>query len=617
MNEESNEWMEAEQSDLLLNAKVGLSEALKDGGHCPWWMQYDRHGRLGYIDGIECDEDLGRLLSEARLPAGRRWAFLDVGGGEWVAQEVGGSLRNFKFLNSNIDYQKLNHRVLYGKDRLTEAKRRHDAAAAELAAHGDEVGDVAEVAEVAVMCDDAMAAAALDALWNGGGNSPELWFVGCRHCEELGKALLDAHISRVLVFERDEVVAERLELAGLEVGIIPWNTDRLRVYDMLTNAPESECRQAWDRLSDVLYKSARELESSGNEESHSLASVREAFERRPKPEPIPSGFGQLDEVLGGGFSPGRLYVLAAAPSVGKTMVALQAMTQAAAAGFKVAYFGTEMSSAELYARMVSREAHRMGCTSCGSPNAYECAAKEGNWGSLSMFQAGDYSGRNISQVLGHGVTENELLRGSLPKDKQAMAAAAAESLGGIKGTMRFYEPKGIPMSTEFIRGKVAKLARSLGGGWFVITDYLQMLATSDGRQTDSQRATEIVLSLKALAREQRAAVLAISSTSRANYGSQGMGNSKESGNIEYAADLICNLNLEGVVNGEKANSKESETAAYKRKDEASRKLDRMTHGRVLVLDIAKNRSGRTSDKIRFLQWPQFSDMMELPPTSAE
>ena len=51
-----------------------------------------------------------------------------------------------------------------------------------------------------------------------------------------------------------------------------------------------------------------------------------------RPRPIPTGIVAVDRMLGGGFDYGKLYVLASAPAMGKTTLALQFAVSLSAQG---------------------------------------------------------------------------------------------------------------------------------------------------------------------------------------------------------------------------------------------------------------------------------------------
>ena len=62
---------------------------------------------------------------------------------------------------------------------------------------------------------------------------------------------------------------------------------------------------------------------------------------------VPTGISGLDEILGGGLPPRRLYLIQGAPGCGKTTLALQFLLTGAAAGEKVLYISLSETREEV------------------------------------------------------------------------------------------------------------------------------------------------------------------------------------------------------------------------------------------------------------------------------
>jgi len=70
---------------------------------------------------------------------------------------------------------------------------------------------------------------------------------------------------------------------------------------------------------------------------------------------ISTSFSKLDKALSGGFQPGKLYVLAARPGIGKSALAIHFSHEIAKRGYRIAYASLEMSASECAGRLLSRE----------------------------------------------------------------------------------------------------------------------------------------------------------------------------------------------------------------------------------------------------------------------
>ncbi len=62
---------------------------------------------------------------------------------------------------------------------------------------------------------------------------------------------------------------------------------------------------------------------------------------------VPTGITGLDDILGGGFPPRRLYLIQGAPGSGKTTLALQFLLAGARAGEKVLYISLSETREEV------------------------------------------------------------------------------------------------------------------------------------------------------------------------------------------------------------------------------------------------------------------------------
>lgn len=223
---------------------------------------------------------------------------------------------------------------------------------------------------------------------------------------------------------------------------------------------------------------------------------------------IPTGFRDLDKMTAG-FQRNDLIIVAARPSVGKTAFALNvAQNVATKTDENVAIFSLEMGAEQLVMRMLCAE------------------------------------GNIDAQVLRTGNLEAEDWR------KLTMAMGSLSNAG-----IFIDDSPGVRINE--IRAKCRRLQQEHGLGMIMI-DYLQLIQGS-GRPGENrqQEVSEISRSLKALARELKVPVIALSQLSRGVEQRQDkrpmMSDLRESGSIEQDADIVSFLYREDYYDKETEN----------------------------------------------------------------
>jgi replicative DNA helicase len=276
---------------------------------------------------------------------------------------------------------------------------------------------------------------------------------------------------------------------------------------------------AGDRISAIGYESAPDVEESlakaegilfrlrrggsVNDLTHIREVLDKYFEIAPppseeRPERLPfvlSGFAGLDEFLNG-FQRSDLIIIAGRPSMGKTSLALNIARNAAVEHrATVALFSLEMSRDSLVTRLVASE-----------------------------------SGVNARRIrFGEHKTEDE--------EKKVMDAT------GVLSEAPIYVDDTPMIRMAEMRSKALRLNYERGID-LVILDYLQLMQGEGGGRGENrvQEISFISRSLKALAREINAPVLAVSQLSRAvewraSHEPQ-LSDLRESGSIEQDADVV-------------------------------------------------------------------------------
>jgi len=219
---------------------------------------------------------------------------------------------------------------------------------------------------------------------------------------------------------------------------------------------------------------------------------------------VPTGFVELDD-LTAGLQPSDLVILAARPSMGKTSLALGiAINAAIKHDQKVGIFSLEMSKEQLVLRMLSSYA---------------------------------------------SVDSHKLRIGKLDKMEWWKLAEAASKL---EPAPIFIDDSG-SLSVTQMRGKARRLIKEKGLD-LLIVDYLQLMQGRPDAESRQQEISDISRSLKALAKELKVPILALSQLSRAVENRTDkkpiLADLRESGAIEQDADVVIFIYRDEVYNPE-------------------------------------------------------------------
>jgi len=206
-----------------------------------------------------------------------------------------------------------------------------------------------------------------------------------------------------------------------------------------------------------------------------------------------TGYDDLDGYLSG-LQPSELVVIAARPSMGKTALALNIACHVAKTQSKtVAVFSLEMAKEQLALRLLCSEA---------------------------------------------GVNQQSVRQGYIDRGDMDRIAIAASEL--YKAPV--YLDDTATMNVLQMRGKARRL-RAEHGLDLIVVDYIQLMSGYGRFENRNQEISQVARSLKALARELRVPVLALSQLSRA-VEARGhprrplLSDLRESGSIEQEADVV-------------------------------------------------------------------------------
>lgn len=268
-----------------------------------------------------------------------------------------------------------------------------------------------------------------------------------------------------------------------------------------------------------------------------------------------TGFPNLDEKAGGVY-PG-LYVLGAISSLGKTTFIHQMADQMATAGEDVLYFSLEQSRLE----MVSKSLSRLTAQADVKKAVTSLAIRGGNLTPAVLDAADKY------------------------------ASMVGERMNVVEGNFN--------CTVAFISDYITRYMATTGTKPIVIVDYLQILQ-GDPRQSTKELVDTNVTELKRISRSKDIPVFIISSLNRTNYMTPVDYESfKESGGIEYTADVIWGLQLDAL--NDPIFDKEGQV---KKKRETIREA-KAENPRLVELVCLKNRYGISSYKVGFSYYPQY------------
>jgi replicative DNA helicase len=196
---------------------------------------------------------------------------------------------------------------------------------------------------------------------------------------------------------------------------------------------------------------------------------------------LPTGFSVLDEVLGGGLHPGELLLLGGPPGVGKTICALQWARSFARAGHRVIFACYEHEPVTLLARLLALELGEVGSDATVVRQLEHVLAEGGS------------TERNLDEVVGEA----------------AGGAAALASLRSYAEHLLLVRASGAHTSVDELQ-RIAGENPVAGRPSILFVDYLQKIALHPEPDTEAEKVTRVVETLKDVALELHIPVVLIS-----------------------------------------------------------------------------------------------------------
>ncbi len=327
------------------------------------------------------------------------------------------------------------------------------------------------------------------------------------------------------------------------------------------------------KLSEQLAKDI-ESTSTGENNNNVFEYLQKTFEKEldesRKNPAIKTGFENFDKEMNGLYA--GLYVIGAISSLGKTTLIHQIADNIAGAGTPVLYFSPEMSRLELVTKSITRIATKQALEQGYKGNELETVCKP------SIYWRS------------HGI-ETEA-------GKQALKTYTETIAGNMNIIQGDFDTDVYSIRTEiqrFIRQNTDKPKP------VIFIDYLQIIKPIEDRKSTLKDNIDMtVTELKRISRDFNIPVIVVSSFNRNNYMMPVSFESfKESGGIEYTADVVIGLQL-SILNSE-IFSKET---GIKQKREEIRRA-KAENPRQIDLQVLKNRYGKAVNEMAFEYFPQY------------
>ena len=307
-----------------------------------------------------------------------------------------------------------------------------------------------------------------------------------------------ANITAYADIVREHSVLRNLIRVGTEITESAYRADGRESKELLD--------QAEQKVFEIAEQGARSQQGFRSIKSLLKTTVEHIdalFERDDPITGLPTGWGDFDEMTSG-LQAGDLVIVAGRPSMGKTTFAINIAEYAAIKKkAPVAIFSMEMPGEQLSLRLLS-----------------------------SM-------GRINQQRLRTGRLEDE----DWPRLTSAVSMFTEVPL--------FIDDSPALTPTD-LRARARRLMREQGGLGLVVVDYLQLMQVSGSTENRATEISEISRGLKALAKELKVPVIALSQLNRSLEQRPNkrpvMSDLRESGAIEQDADLIVFIYRDEVYN---------------------------------------------------------------------
>lgn len=312
---------------------------------------------------------------------------------------------------------------------------------------------------------------------------------GLSYLNELSQYLLSAaNLRRYAEIVRERSVLRSLVSASDEIAMAAFNPGSRSVVELL-----DEAQQKVFAIGDQ-GQARDEWQSSDAGVAQAIDLIQTRHDNPDAGGFIPTGLSELDEKLNGGLRPGKVYVIAARPSMGKTSLALT-----------------------IGDHIATEEGHPVGVLSMEMPKD-------------------EVQDRRVS--MNSGVRYDKILRPERMSDFDwAAVSTAVEALRQVP----LYVSDQSALTINQLRSKARALKRRHGLS-VLIVDYIGLMESTDRRASRSEKIGEISRGIKALSKELGIAILLLAQLNREVEKRPNqrpiLADLRESGDIEQDADVV-------------------------------------------------------------------------------
>ena len=277
---------------------------------------------------------------------------------------------------------------------------------------------------------------------------------------------------------------------------------------------------------------------------------------------IKTGFKELDEKIGGLAG---VTVIGGGSSIGKTTLTHQICDNLAQKGQKIIYFSLEQGRLELSAKSISRQ-------------------ETINENSILTAESAAEIMQNPEPI----------------STKKSVRDNAIDNYKKYANNILIVEGNS-STNIDTIKNYVGNYISITGERPLIVIDYLQMLSSSNPNDSDKKQIDTVMSTLRQMSRDYKVVIIAISSFNRENYTNfVDFKSFKESGSIEYSADIVLGLQL-NVVNQLEGNENDKRKAISTAKSGDVREVE---------LVCLKNRNGISNFSCLFNYYPKVNYFVE-------